>query len=456
MRRQYTDAEKADYWRRKALAKGSPKTTLSKSYTPKKGKHYYAYKTYQSKAAREDAAARREATKEPGILSAGGTALGAALTGHPIGAFLGGKIGHLVEKITGFGDYKVEYNTLLKGGMSPPQVVNSVSTGGFIVRHREYITDIPATTGFFVQSFLIQPGLPSSFPWLSQIANSFDQYRLRGMLYEFKSTSSDALLSASTSTALGSVTMSTDYDVADPVPGDKATLLNNEFASSDKPSCSFIHPIECKKSRSALGLFFTRGVLAVPTGFDQRLFDFARFNIATVGMQANGGILGELWVTYEIEFFKQQIAPDNTLFDHFFLTGTFAAGTPFGTVQSRTAGSNLGGSISTTNYNFPPQLASGTYSITWYINGDPNVVTGIDPGTLSFTNCNGKPILLNNTASGVVSPTPAGNIQSESVQFELIVTVLATGAFITLTGLVPPSGTVEGDLFVTRISDHVD
>lgn len=450
----YTDAERAEYWRKKALSQSRQAPYYSKGYTPKKGKHYYAYKTAENTARRVEAKEKREATKDPGIISAAGSALGTAVTGHPLGTFLGGKVGHLIEKITGFGDYKVQYNTILKGGMSPPQVHNSISNGGFIVRHREFIADIVASTGFSIQSFLIQPGLASTFPWLSQIANSFDQYRLRGMLFEFKSTSSDALLSAATSTALGSVVMSTDYDVADPVPGDKASLLNNEFASSNKPSCSFIHPIECKKSKSAMGTLFTRATLAVPANFDQRLYDFARFNIATVGMQANGGNLGELWVTYEIEFLKQQTAVNTTAFDHFYLTGTFAAGTPMGTVQARTSASTIGGIAVGTTYSFPPQLASGTYLMNWFIKGSANLATGVTLPTVTFTNCNGRPVLVNNAASVLGTPSPGNDTITATLQLEVLVTVLAVNAVVTFTGLVPPSSTTTGDLLVTRVADN--
>jgi hypothetical protein len=39
------------------------------------------------------------------------------------------------------------------------------------------------------------------FPWLSNIAQNFESYKLRGLVFEFKSMSGDAL--TSTNTALG-------------------------------------------------------------------------------------------------------------------------------------------------------------------------------------------------------------------------------------------------------------
>ena len=267
------------------------------------------------KPAKKKKAQPKKAAEEGGVFTGlgqmAGNALGSALggpAGGGIGKFLGGKLGHLIESVTGFGDYQVESNTVLQGGMSVPQVVNSMNKGTVIVRHREYIGNILSSINFSVQSYLIQPGLASTFPWLSQQATAYEQYRVRGMLFEFVSTSSDAVLSTAVSSALGSVIMMTEYDVADDPPTSKRQMLNSEFACSTKPSLSAIHPIECKRELSAQDILYTRGSIAVPSGFDQRLYDFARFNIATEGMQANGGILGELWVTYEMEFLKPQFA----------------------------------------------------------------------------------------------------------------------------------------------------
>lgn len=93
-----------------------------------------------------------------------------------------GRLGHLVSKITGFGDYEIEGNSIMRGGLSPPEVVNSADRGGFIVRHREYITDINAATAFTNQAFPINPGIKTTFPWLGAVASAFENGH-RGELY---------------------------------------------------------------------------------------------------------------------------------------------------------------------------------------------------------------------------------------------------------------------------------
>ena len=72
----------------------------------------------------------------------------------------------------------------------------------FVIRHREYITDIysgvagspgaPAPSPFKIQSFSLNPGMIETYPWLSNVAGRFEEYNIEGMLFEYKSMYSDA------------------------------------------------------------------------------------------------------------------------------------------------------------------------------------------------------------------------------------------------------------------------
>lgn len=291
--------------------------------------------------------------------------------GAHIGAWLGDKAQDLFKSVTGFGDYymggqKVKNNSLLSMGNDPPIIKNS-KTGGFIVRHREYLQDI--ITGlpgeFTVNSFKIQPGLPQSFPWLSIIAQNFEQYKLRGMIYEFKSTSADSL--NSTNTALGEVIMATEYDSKKPNFVGKVEMQNHQYAVAARQSQSILHPIECAHPQSTLDTMYIR-TGAVPEGADSRLYDFGNFQIATVGQQGSHVNIGELWVTYEVEFLKTKLQGEgNIVVSSFFsnLSGVSAA-MPFGNVGTIEYHpfNNLqvrfydGGGASLT---FPTDIGNGTF-----------------------------------------------------------------------------------------------
>lgn len=403
---------------------------------------------------------RATVAKPPGLIAAGGSALGELAGGlvpipgaARIGSFLGGKLGHLVEKITGFGDYHVDQNSIMKGGMTPPQIVNSVDTGSVIIRHREYIGDITSSTAFAVQTYPINPGLSRTFPWLSQIATSFEQYRLRGVLFEYASTSSDALLSSATSTALGSVSMQTDYDVADDPPTSKRQMLNSMFGSSDKPSLSFIHPIECKKGISAQSILYTRSA-AIPSGYDLRLYDFGNFHIATEGMQVAGGVLGELWITYEIEFFKQQTTY-NALADHYISTAITSA-RPLGTVSGSNLGrgATIGGAISGDgrSYSFPPSYSDGTYLIS-YTSVAEGTTASVSPPTFTVANCTVANWYQNGVDDRIYAPSPPATSYSNVTM--CVVRITGPNASITYnTDGVPPASSVA-DLYVVRFPDSL-
>jgi len=454
----YSDAEKAAYWRKKATqARSTPK---KKAYSRSKyNPEYTRVKMDGKNEAFNRRAIRNETMKNPGIIAEMGGKLGSVaggIVGGPwgsgIGDFLGGKLGHLAEKITGFGDYKVVSNSILKGGMSPPYVVNSMNKGSVIVRHREFIGDIIASTAFTVLSYPINPGVSLTFPWLSQIAASFEQYRMRGCLFEFLSTSSDALLSSATSTALGTINMATQYDVAHPAFTDKRSMLNHEFANSAKPSCTFIHPIECKKSRTPISELYTREG-PVPTGNDPHLYDLGNFQIATEGMQAAGGVLGELWVTYEVELFKQQfnILSYTDFFDCTGLTNISL----LGTTHLPNPGNSIEGSINVggTQYLFPRDISSGKYLFTWTCYG--TMAGNVGSMTVSPTNGTILDVWKSvDSISGFVQ-SPASGVSTLFFMFQTVVQVTSANCIVQFNSTNIPNGTPRANLFVTRLGDDI-
>lgn len=438
----YTAEQKAQYYKKKYAAEKARKA----QYKP-------AYKKTRK--------AMRAAPKErkPGMISAGGNALGAAIgtsiggaPGGAIGSFLGGKLGHLIETITGFGDYTIEQNSIMKGGLTPPQIVNTTEKGGFIIRHREYIQDIVSTTDFTINKFPLNPGQRKSFPWLSQIAANFDQYRWRGVLFEFKSTSSDAVLSSATSSALGSVSMATDYDVADADYQSKREMLNSLFANSNKPSCTFIHPIECKSSLTPMRLQYVRPG-GFPANTDPRMYDLGNTFIATEGMQAAGGVVGELWVTYEVEFYKQQVGSD-ALTDHFKLSSV-AAGGWMGIGANSHDGdpyNSIGGKINDAgnSYTFPNNIGYGKFLFNIYMYGTSNAT--IANPTISVSN--GSLLdLWNLSGSQVLIPTAATSAQYLSLSF--VVQITGGDCVVQIGTAAVPGGTVIGDMFVCQIEQQL-
>lgn len=234
--------------------------------------------------------------------------------GQKLGSFFGAPgigwaAGHLLGRVVGSGDYMMSpfpvNNNILVNGRELPKFAQTKFTN--VVCHREYIRDIVSSStpgAFKVEAFNINPGNKEIFPWISRIAQNYEQYKIHGMIFEFKTTSSDAL--NSTNTALGEVIMSTDYDPVDANYVNKQQMSNAEYGQSAKPSLSQMHAIECDAAQTPLSQLYIR-TGSVPPGQDRRFYDFAKFQIATDGLQGANVKVGELWVTYCIEFFKPQL-----------------------------------------------------------------------------------------------------------------------------------------------------
>lgn len=376
--------------------------------------------------------------------------------GQQLGKFLGGKAESLIKSLVGFGDYRLsEDNTLLRGGMDPPQIINSIDQGGFIIRHREYLGDILASQNFEVNSFDINPGLPSTFPWLSQVAAAFDEYQMRGMCFEFKSTSSDAVLSTATNSSLGSVTMATQYNPTLPIFPDKITMANYEYANSNKPSVSFFHPVETKGSWTpGGGLLFTR-TGPIPTGQDQRWYDLGRFQIATEGMQADGGVCGELWITFEIVLRKPKLNEQGLASTDHFQLGTVTNANPLGTTSVLVPGSTLNGTIDNGDaYNFNPSVVSGNYLFVRSCKGGATALTVQPPVP---TNCTVESYWLSDSVSVQNSTGTSAYALQVFVVNVVTNSVIpgTTGILFGSGGDVLPTSVTGGDLWVTRLVPSV-
>lgn len=312
-------------------------------------KKFYGKLSFLNNVKKKSSSARKRAApkkKKAPSRSAGnyGADIGGAI-GHMIGGSSGSKVGRalgtgaagLFSRITGRGDYKVSSNSILKG-TDPPSF--SRNGRGTIVRHREYIADITGSTAFTLTSFPINPGLSSTFPWLSAVAQNYEEYVIRGLVFEFKSTSANAL--NSTNTALGTVIMATRYNVLAGNFSNKTEMENYEFSTSIKPSESAMHPIECAVGESPLHVLYVRS--GVAAAGDLRLYDIGNFQIATVGMQAAANI-GELWCTYDVELLKPKVTgisgiPDA---DHIrFSTTNYGTTNPFGDTPLISSESSFG------------------------------------------------------------------------------------------------------------------
>lgn len=279
----------------------------------------------------------------------GGAAIGGYLGGPPgaaIGSAVGSKAGDLFSQITGMGDYRVSYNTVVNPSQTPAFKTKGRSV---FISHREYIQDIitaPVAGAFAIDSFEINPALSSTFPWLATIAQNFEQYRIHGMVFHYKSNSADALNSVNT--ALGTVILATQYNVLLDPFRNKQEMENYEFGCSTRPSADVLHPVECDPKVTSFGPIFDVKLGGNDKG-DNRLYCPGRFSIASVGQQGTSVNIGELWVTYDIEFYKPRMGDTASQMSQWKSSLGHSTTMPFGSQRNISESSDFDAVTLTTN-----------------------------------------------------------------------------------------------------------
>lgn len=466
MSTKYTAEQRAAYWKQKALASQAPPPAPAK-------------RTYVRKAPVNKIVGHGDYYKAPKSIRPSKKTTNSL--GGSIGAHLGHGVQAVIKALTGFGDYEVESNSLMpsKLGGDPP-IIRNTKNNSHIVHHREYIGDVYASSGFSINTYSINPGLVQTFPWASQVADSYEQYKFRGLVFEYKSMSSDAVLSTAASSALGTVIMSTQYDTLDPAFTDKRTMENYEYANSTKPSCSMLHPVECKMSQTSVSELYVR--TGAITAGDSRLYDLGKFSIAVQGMQNpnDNEVIGELWCTFELELFKPKLLVGGgaLLTDHFGAVGSsiFTLTAPFatqGTMGAR-SGNNLGCTIqvaASSPYGansiiFPRFVVDGFYKLVYTLVG--SVATAASPtytaaGTTVNIDVVSTDVMIcsNNTASYFISPqaTLNGNLSFTVVQILKIIQTapgIAAGIQLAFDAGAFPTGLSNCDLMITQLSPSVN
>ncbi len=330
------------------------------------------------------------------------------------GGFLGNRelgttVGAGISRIFGQGDYQIQRNSLMSGG--PPSF--SPLNSGIRFTHREYLADIFSSTSYSVRNYRLQPNSPATFPWLSQLAASFEQYKFSGCVFYLNTTSGNAI--SSTNNALGVWGITSVYDPTRPPLASKIQAEEYNGCTAGVPSISLLHPVECKPKSDVLDRYYVDYSNSI-TGEDLKFYDHANVNVFTQGQQQAGINLGELWVSYDITFYNPRVQPlaEDNLVDHYSINGTQVTATnPCGTVNPAIpkAGSGLGTTIDTSTngvgrLTLPSGTSRGYYLVIYAYGGGnstANISINMSPGTANMTNA---ALLQNSLGSSYIAPFP--------------------------------------------------
>jgi len=374
------------------------------------------------------------------IGKAAGGLFGRADLGSSIGRWLGSGIG----SIFGSGDYTMtgtnpSYN-VLTNSKQIPQFSSTHATN--IVCHREYLGDIQGTSSFNNIAYPLNPGLSQTFPWLSTVAENYQEYKFHGLVFEFRPLITDFV----TSGAPGVVVMATNYNADSPTYLNKQQMENSEFAVSVKPTTGLMHGVECEMAQTILPQRYVRAG-AVPIGQDLRLYDYGSFQFATQSNPVQN--LGELWVSYCVEFFKPvlPIGGGSTASGHFYKAGVSTVN-PVGTGPQLQSSGTI--TISTTGTTFTfTVIPSARYLVTVMWNVAAAAIT-LPTSTVSG-NAATFNLLQNDTAGFNSAPSVAATTSTTGVQVTaLLANTVGGSVTFTYAGANFPGGTVI-DVVVSQL-----
>jgi len=316
-----------------------------------------------------------------------------AAAGGPVGmpsrgARLGKSIGAKISKLVGSGDYEVfdgpSVNALVKspsgggGGNGYASFGNERQSTS--VKHREYLQDVlsgPVAGAFSTTQFAINPGLVTTFPYLAQIASNFEEYRFKGLAFEFVSTTSPF----NANSAMGSTIIAMEYNAAAPAFTNKPQMENSDFAISARFDKNIMYGVECA-SNAQNSYYVRQGGSTLPLP----MTDLGTLFVATAPSTTFpvNSVIGELWVTYDVDFYRPRVT--NARYGYYHASSPTTTGLGWnplvpGFIKSVSYGTMSGAAVTAVGNNstvtFPSLDMGDVVMMVWYATGWTAANTGV-------------------------------------------------------------------------------
>lgn len=210
-------------------------------------------------------------------------------------------VGPLSANVDGTQSFSAAVSYGKQSKMMSPSFANR-SANTIRVKHRELVEPalLGSTTFALQETYVVNPGLASSFPWLSTMAATWQEYELHSLSYQY-------LTRVSTATA-GSIMLSPDLDPTNPPPG-------NEVSTSNNPSTvegPVWKDLKCNVNLSGAHNVKRRFVRNGPEVGDAHMFDALTMYVITNDC-ANTNPLGKIWVEYDISFYLPVVTPSDPI-----------------------------------------------------------------------------------------------------------------------------------------------
>lgn len=149
---------------------------------------------------------------------------------------------------------------------------------------------------YHVDSFAINPGNSTTFPWLGNIARLFDRYKFHDLKFKFVNY-------ASTTTS-GNVTLAVDFDTLDTPPTDSVGMSNMaKFVSFAPWKCETLSiPVNRRGVQQYLFTYDSNAESG--SNIDLKTYNLGNFLVSTEGMPADQ-VAGYIVAEYDVELFDK-------------------------------------------------------------------------------------------------------------------------------------------------------
>ncbi len=157
------------------------------------------------------------------------------------------------------------------------------------VTHKEIIETGILASGVITLS--INPGLETTFPWLANVANSYERYKFKNISFIYKPT-----CSASTD---GSVFLCVDPNPSGLAPTSEQEMISMQYSANSTVWTPLT--LQVPKEFLVERTLYVRSAIPNTNAYDLKNYDIGNFSYAVSNSTSS---IGDLWVQYEIVLYN--------------------------------------------------------------------------------------------------------------------------------------------------------
>lgn len=389
------------------------------------------------------------------------------MAGHPeTGWDLGADFS---KKILGWGAYSVNDGRRPGGGRVPIPGMRSNSLvfkgnvptfarvgGGEGIRlcHTEPLCLLSSTASFTNRVYTLNPGIATTFPWLSKLAANFTTYKFNGVSVSYQPMLTNAV---ATFSSIGIVCLASDVNPANQGASTLTNLEQYKFAAYAKANESIVGFIECAPDQTGPR---TRNIRlgAVPSNASIVDYDHGSLQIGTDGMPSAGVVIGQVFISYDVTLYNPKVATGTSMSCHYRCTGVTDALPWGGAVAPTRMYDNLGvqfTSVPSSTFTIGSGVSGGFMLI--YAAHGTNASTGAIPPTITLTNATAGTTFDTTGANPFNATTAASMGATARVVYASVFNVTSPTLPVTVkwefdAGFLP-SASAEADLMIIPYGD---